>query len=141
MKKIVFILIIIVLIVISTVSFSVFKYNENIRLKENENREYEAYINKEITGAQVATLINKAIDSNRRNGIKLQDWKYVDNEENSIRIEVKFKELEKIISMETIFNNETENFVANYSGIKFKSIQINYHEKTQKISYIKFEQV
>lgn len=37
---------------------------------KNENSELEKYINKEIIGTDLATLISKAIDKNEKNGIQ-----------------------------------------------------------------------
>lgn len=37
---------------------------------KNENSEFEKYINKEIIGTDLATLISKAIDKNEKNGIQ-----------------------------------------------------------------------
>lgn len=140
MKKFVIVFLIIIILIISSVSFAYFKYKENIKIKKAINEQYESYISKEITGVEVATLINKAVDSNRKNIVEIKDGIYQDNGKDSIKIDIKFKDLEKTFPMETIYSNGVEEFILNYRYIKFKSIEVDYHEATQKISYIKLEQ-
>lgn len=122
MKKFVIVFLIIIVLIISSVSFAYFKYKENIKIKKAINEQYESYISKEITGVEVATLINKAVDSNRKNIVEMKDGIYQDNGKDSIKIDIKFKDLEKTFPMETIYSNGVEEFILNYRYIKFKSI-------------------
>lgn len=118
----------------------------NIRTEKTEikkeNMEYEKYIDKEISGTELATVIGKAIDSNKRNNIQKDDkGYYIDNGENSIKIDLKMTTINKTYPMEEIYNKEITNFVQNFNFISFKCISIEYHEKTGKISKLVFEEL
>lgn len=118
----------------------------NIRTEKTEikkeNMEYEKYIDKEISGTELATVIGKAIDSNKRNNIQKDDkGYYIDNGENSIKIDLKMITINKTYPMEEIYNKEITNFVQNFNSILFKCTSIEYHEKTGKISKLVFEEL
>ena len=52
---------------------------------------YEQYLEKEILGTDIATVINKAVDDNEKAFIKKDDEnRYIQNDTNSINIEVLF---------------------------------------------------
>ena len=54
------------------------------------NLEYEQYINSQIYGTDVATIIGKAIKQNEKNKVpKDEKGHYIDNGTNSIRIDLK----------------------------------------------------
>ena len=119
-------------------------YHHNIINAESNknNKEFEKYTKNVITGTDLITIINKAIDKNEFNGIpKDENSKYITNDTNSIKIEIKFLEKEDVITMESIYNLGIEEFIKHYSNKKFKCNQINYHNKTKNISYLKFEEV
>lgn len=142
MKKI-FIFIIIVLVVVAIVGFKYISYKNEYKIIQNENAEFEQYKDKEVYGLTVGTIINKAIDKNTKNKIeKDNDGNFIQNDENSIKVEVHMIEDDKNyeIQMEQIYNVGTEQFVQYYSNIKFKCSKIEYHEKTGRIKYILFEQ-
>ena len=142
MKKI-FIFTIIVLIVVAIVGFKYISYKNEYKIIQNENAEFEQYKDKEVYGLTVGTIINKAIDKNTKNKIeKDNDGNFIQNDENSIKVEVHMIEDDKNyeIQMEQIYNAGTEQFVQYYSNIKFKCSKIEYHEKTGRIKYILFEQ-
>lgn len=118
----------------------------NIRTEKTEikkeNMEYEKYIDKEISGTELATVIGKAIDSNKRNNIQKDDkGYYIDNGENSIKIDLKMITINKTYPMEEIYNKEITNFVQNFNSILFKCTSIEYHEKTGKVSKLVFEEL
>ena len=142
MKKI-FIFTIIVLVVVAIVGFKYISYKNEYKIIQNENAEFEQYKDKEVYGLTVGTIINKAIDKNTKNKIeKDNDGNFIQNDENSIKVEVHMIEDDKNyeIQMEQIYNVGTEQFVQYYSNIKFKCSKIEYHEKTGRIKYILFEQ-
>lgn len=118
----------------------------NIRIEKNEikreNLEYEQYINKEVFGTDVASLISKVINKNEKNNVQ-KDNKgyYINNNENSIKIDLKMTTLDKTYPMEEIYNNEITEFVKNFSSIKFKCTSIEYHKKSGKISKLIFEEL
>lgn len=107
-----------------------------------ENVEYEEYLNKEILGTDLASLISKVVDKNEKNNVQKDDnGYYIDNGENSVKIDLKMKTINKIYPMEEIYNNEMTAFVKNFNLINFKCTSIEYHEKTGRISKLIFEEL
>ena len=107
-----------------------------------ENAEFELYLNKEIYGIDIASIINKAVDKNIKNEIQKDDKDFfIQNDENSIEIEVYLTEGDDIYKMEQIYKQGTEQFVQFFIDAKFKSSKVEYHEKTGRIKYILFEQI
>jgi len=116
--------------------------NTTNRIVKEENSEYEYYLNRTVYGTEVTTLINKAINQNENNQIaKDEKGHYIENGEDSLKIEIKMITIEKTYPMEEIYNNDITKFVENFNLIKFKCTNIEYHEKTGKISKITFEQI
>ena len=106
------------------------------------NSQYEAYLNKQVLGTEVATLINKAIDQTQKNNIqKAEKGYYINNTKNSIKIDLKMTTIDKTYPMEEIYNKEITNFVQNFNLIEFKCINIEYHEDTGKVSKLVFEEL
>ena len=122
--------------------YGVYQKNENTAQIGVDNKTYESYENKEVLGTDIISIINKATDSNEKNDIKIgEDGNYIDNGKNSIRIEIKFLELDKVITMERINNVGIEKFWSNYGALSFKCTKIEYHEKTHRVKYMYFEEV
>ena len=141
MKKIAIFLLIIIGIV-STISYLYLNSINNQRIAQKENIKFEIYKDEEITGAEVTTLINKAINSNQQNEIeKDKKGRYVDNATNSINIDIKFIDDDVTYNIEKIYNNGMDKFLTYYRDIKFKCVDVQYHDKTQKIKYMLFEQI
>ena len=141
MKKIAIFLLIIIGIV-STISYLYLNSINNQRIAQKENIKFEIYKDEEITGAEVTTLINKAINSNQQNEIeKDKKGRYIDNETNSINIDIKFIDDDVTYNIEKIYNNGMDKFLTCYRDIKFKCVDVQYHDKTQKIKYMLFEQI
>ena len=142
MKKIIICILSIFLIIICIVVYGVYQKNENTAQIGVDNKTYESYDNKEVLGTDIISIINKATDSNKKNDIKIgEDGNYIDNGKNSIRIEIKFLELDKVITMERINNVGIEKFWSNYGALSFKCTKIEYHEKTHRVKYMYFEEV
>lgn len=141
MKKIAIFLLIIIGIV-STVSYVYLNNVANYNNAQKENLKFEVYKNQEIYGTEVSTLINRAIDSNKKNKIeKDKNGKYIQNDINSINIDIKFTDDDVTYNMERIYNSGMTTFLAYYSEIRFKCIDIQYHKTTNKVKYILFEQI
>ena len=141
MKKIAIFLLIIIDIV-STISYLYLNSINNQRIAQKENIKFEIYKDEEITGAEVTTLINKAINSNQQNEVeKDKKGRYVDNATNSINIDIKFIDDDVTYNIEKIYNNGMDKFLTYYRDIKFKCVDVQYHDKTQKIKYMLFEQI
>ena len=142
MKKIIICILSIFLIIICIVGYSVYSKNENTAQISVDNKTYESYYNKEVLGTDIISIINKATDSNKKNDIKIgKDGNYIDNGKNSIRIEIKFLELDKVITMERINNVGIEKFWSNYGALSFKCTKIEYHDKTHRVKYMYFEEI
>lgn len=142
MKKIIICILSIFLIIICIVVYGVYQKNENTAQIGVDNKTYESYENKEVLGTDIISIINKATDSNKKNDIKIgEDGNYIDNGKISIRIEIKFLELDKVITMERINNVGIEKFWSNYGALSFKCTKIEYHEKTHRVKYMYFEEV
>lgn len=142
MKKIVIFILLIMLTIVAIIGANVYNYN----IKKNEairnNKKYESFYNVEILGTDLASLINKIEDSNVKNNVeKDENGKYIDNKENSIKLEVKFLETEKIIQLEIIKKLGMIQFIKNFGTMSFKCTKIEYHQKTGKIKYMFFEQM
>lgn len=141
MKKIL-IFLAIVLIVVAVVIVRYFSYDAKYKVIGKQNAEYEQYKDKEIYGLDVATLINKATDENTKNRIKKDDnGIFIQNEKDSIEIEIYIQDNETTYKMEQFYNSGTEKFVQYYGNIKFKCSKIEYHKETGKIKYMFFEQL
>lgn len=142
MKKLLIILLILLIIIIFSVYALVINNKTRITNLKNYNREYEEYLDKTIYGTELATLINKVTNLNENNKIEKNDKKhYIDNGENSIKIEIKMLLTEKTYPMEEFYNTNTAEFVKHFNLEKFKCVKIQYHNKTGKISKMLFEQI
>lgn len=142
MKKYILIIITIVLIIVAIISYKVYTYNTMQKNLANNNKTYSVFYEKNVLGTDVATLINKAIDNNKKNSIeKNENGTYINNNKNSINIDIKFKDLDEPIPMEKIDSLDSIRFVQNFGGFSFKCTKIEYHEKTGNIKYMYFEQV
>ena len=142
MKKYVLIIITIVLAIVAVVAYKIYDYKVTQNEANNNNKSYNSFYGQEVLGTDVATLINKAIDSNEKNSVeKAEDGTYIDNGTNSINIDIKFKDLEETISMERIDELDSVRFVQNFGGFNFKCTKIEYHDKTGNVKYMYFEQM
>lgn len=141
MKKIV-LFFVIVIFIISTFTYFYLNQVANYNIAKRENSKFRIFENEEISGLDLATIINKALNENVKNEVKKEDdGKYIDNKNNSINIDIEFLDDDIIYNIEKISAGGIENFVKYYSEIIFKCMEIKYHEQTKKISYMKFEQI
>lgn len=142
MKRNIIILLIFAIVIFIIISYNYYEYKANIEKVAEYNKEYEQYLEKEIYGADIATLINKAVNQNEKNSVAKDEQNYfIENGENSIKIDIHILENDTIYNMERINKKPIEDFVKNFNTIKFKCIKKEYHEDTQKIKYILFEQI
>ena len=135
-----------ILIIIGSIIAVVFisnNYKQTAEIK-NINKQYEEYLNKELFGTDVTTIMNKAMNSNEKNEIK-KDEKgfFIENDTNSIKVEiVMLNEEEKVTyQMETIEKVGINQFINNFNLINFKCSNIEYHDKTKMVKKIVFEQL
>ena len=115
--------------------------SRNMELSE-VNAEYEFYLNKEIYGTELATLINKAIDNNKRREVEIdENGCYTDNGIDSILISISIIGSDEKFPMEKIFSLGTEQFVALFNSGVFVSDSVTYHKNTGRIATISFKQI
>ena len=141
MKKFVIFLVIVVAIVCA-ISYMYLNFIANRNTAITENMPYETYLNREIFGSDLASVINRAINDNNKNNVE-KDEKgiYIANNTNSIKIQVKITDNDTTYDMETFYNSGMDNFIKYYNQIKFKCTNVEYHEATNKIKYMLFEQI
>lgn len=136
------ILLSIVVIIIGIVAFNYMNYQRQYNDIKKYNLEFEQNYQKEIYGRDLTTIINKVINNNEQNNVEIsQEKKYINNDINSINIEIKITDTNQIYSMEALYNGGIEKFVEYYGNIQFKCTKIEYHQKTGKVSYLYFEQI
>ena len=142
MKKNLSTLIIFFLIIVAIISY-LFINMINIKNQSNLlNKEFEDKCESTIVGSAVMTTINKAINYNEKNSVeKNKKGIYIENNTNSIKIDIKFLESDKVFPMEAIASLGSEEFVKNYNSRTFKCIKKEYHELTNQIKYMYFEEV
>lgn len=141
MKKFVIFLIFVV-IIICAISYCYITYNANYKIAKKQNMLFEEYLGKEIYGADLVTVMNRAMDSNAKNEVqKNKNGTYQDNEKNSISIKIKMLDNEKIYPMEAFYQEGIETFIQYYNKIKFKCMDLQYHENTHKVKSLYFEQI
>lgn len=142
MKRSLLIILATFFIVICIICVIVINWQANQNEIIKENAKYEEYLNKEITGTELATIINKAVDNNEKNNVQKDErGYYINNNNNSIKIDLKMTTVNKTYPMEEIYNNEIATFVQNFNTIKFKCTSIEYHSKTKKVSKLVFEEL
>lgn len=131
----------IIIIIISGISYIYLNYKASYNTSKKANLEFEQYLNQEVMGTDLASVINRAIDNNVRNNVE-KDNKgiYQNNGSNSINIEIKIIDDDNIYNMEKLYNAGIQNFVRYYGDIKFECIKIDYHQESNKVKYMLFEQ-
>ena len=116
------------------------KKNEIIDLKRY-NGSYEKYVDKEILGIDLASLINQVVNENEKNDVqKNQNGYYIDNGIDSIKIDLKMITIDQTFEMEDIHNSKISNFVKFFNSIKFKCTDILYHDNG-RVSKLIFEEL
>lgn len=142
MKKNLVILLGIFLCIVVILTYTYYNYKKVTILSDKANKEYEIATENTIVGSNLMSIINKAINQNEKNGVQKDEQnRYIENKENSIKIEIKFLESDKTFSMEAIASLGSEQFVKNYSSMNFKCTKKEYHQKTNNIKYMLFEQI
>ena len=132
----------IIVIAIVAISYKMIEYQKRQEEIKKANEFYEDYLDREITGTALLTIMNKAVDNNEKNSVeKDKNEKYINNENNSINIDIKMLDRNRTLNMEKILKKEMNDFVTYYGDITFKCTKIEYHEKTSKIKYMLFEQI
>lgn len=142
MKK-AFVVLIVFLIVIAIMVTIVLKAKQDDEKSlKLINYEYEQYLEKQIYGTDVATIINKAIDNNENYKIqKDESGFYINDNKYCIKIELNMITIEKTYQMEQIVKAGLTEFIKNFNIVAFECTSIQYHEETGRISKIIFTQL
>lgn len=146
MKKNIVIISLILLIIIIICFVGITFNSKTSRIVKQQNKEYEQYLNSEIYGTDVVTLINKAISSNENNNVQKDEKEnYINNNQNSIQIDLVMitdeeKQETTTYKMEAISKVGITEFIKNFNTAKFKCTKKEYHAETGKIAYIEISQ-
>lgn len=141
MKKLAIFFLIIVIVVVG-ISYMYLQYKSHYYTAQRENKQFESYDGKEIYGTEITTIINKAMDYNQNNQVQKDNkGNFVNNDNNSIHINIKMLDNEKTYTMETLYNGGMDKFVQYYGEILFKCTKLEYHKATNKVKYMLFEQI
>ena len=141
MKKIA-IFFFIIIVIVCMMSYLYLNYTSKYNRAKNENKKFEEYYEKEIYGYDLATVINMAVDTNQTNKIeKDEKEKYIENNNNSIKIDIKILDTDETYDMEYLYSGGMDKFVQYYGEIKFKCTKIEYHKTTNRVKYMLFEQI
>lgn len=142
MKRIICIILVIVICIVISIAYAYSGYKKEYNEVQNFNSNFSQYIDKEFYGNELATIINRAIDNNEKNKIlKDSNGRYIEDEMYSIKVDIYITDNETTYSMETINLGGISNFVSYYSDVKFKCTKVEYHKKTNRISYLYIEQI
>lgn len=140
MKKTIIFIICVVIIILSVFGNKYLNYREEKSLIKKENLEYETYLNKEVSGRDLTTAINRAVNSNEKNKVsKDENGLYTNNDINSVSIEIKISDNDQTYKMETLYNGGMVTFIQYYGDISFECKKIDYNSKG-RVSYMLFEQ-
>lgn len=141
MKKLALIFLIGIIVIVG-IAYMYLNYKANYYEAKRENNQFESYLNQEFYGADVVTLINKAYDNNLTNQVeKDKERKFVENDNNSIKIDIKMTDTDTVYDMETLYAGGMDTFVKYYNTIKFKCSKLEYHNSTGKVKYLYIEQI
>lgn len=141
MKKIfVFILTLLIFLIILVYAYVTSLKREQSIIKQF-NMDYEVYLDKQIIGAEVTSLINKIINNNEKNKVsKDENGFYIENDKNSILMQIKITDNDTIYRIESFYNSGMVDFIKYYDSISFECKQIKYNS-LGKVNYLLFEQI
>ena len=132
MKKTIIIIVCIVIVILSIFGNKYLNYKDEKRQINEENLEYETYLNKEVSGRDLTTAVNRAVDNNEKGF-------YIGNDINSVIIEIKISDNDTTYKMETLYNGGMPTFIQYYGDISFECTKIEYN-KSGRVSFMIFEQ-
>lgn len=141
MKK--YIILLVTAIIIACIAVYVrFQFKVNKSMVNFENNPYTSVLNKELSSAELATLINKAMNKNEDNKVvRDENGYFIENDENSIKIDVHFIIDDTTLKAEQIEKSDLNMFITAYATAKFKCTNIEYHNKTKLVKYLYIEEL
>jgi len=108
----------------------------NTRIKANDikifNEQFEVFNKNRLTGADVSSAINKAINNNK---------KYEQNKEYLVDINIRIIDYgeETIVDMEKIYSLGIDNFIKYYGRYEFNCTKVEYNKENGRISTLNFQ--
>lgn len=142
MKKTIIILICIFIAII----ISLYTYYQStqsaLQSVKKFNYQFEQYFDKEIYGADVVTIMSKAIDNNNQYNIaRNEENKFIEDNKYCLKVMIKFKDVDKIFDMESIEKAGIEGFMQNFAKSTFKIIEYDYNDESSRIGRIVIEEI
>ena len=146
MRKIL-ILVIISVITITSIVFVKFAEYSKMKTEVNKiNKEYLAYQNSNIQINTIVSLMNKAIEQNKKNNISQnEDKTFNENDTNSIKLYIETKssdgkQMVKIPMENLILNDKigVEKVEYAFSDLLFETKDVEYHKKTGQVKQVVF---
>lgn len=132
MKKI-FIFLAIIVVILCVILYQYNSYQRAQNAINSENSEYEQYLDKEIYGIDIASLINKSTDKNEKNSVSKDDKGYfIQNDENSIEIEIYIKDSDTTYKMEQIYKQRSRTICTILLNDKLKVLKLNIMKKQKE---------
>lgn len=111
MKKIIIWIFIVFLVIIVSFWMWYHKNLQNLRSIKSFNSEFEIFLEREITGVDLTTVMNRAIENNHQYEVpKNEDGTYQNDGKNSIEIMIKPTEERKILSNGSFRKSGNERF-------------------------------
>lgn len=148
MKKSIICILIIIGLILAVVVIKISNGNKQLNEVSSYNAEFEQYKDKTLYGADVLTIINKAIEINKKNNIeKNEDGHYIENDTNSIKVDItllstdtkgQIHELE--YPMEVLEKSGLDTFIDSFSITPFECTGIKYNN-AGKVSKIQVKQL
>lgn len=148
MKKTIFFIIMILVLIIVIIIAGISNNKSKERERQAFNVQFESFVGKTMYGADVLTIINKAIDNNTEYDIKKdEEGFYIEDNEHSLRVELillsknnEGKLEEKIHQMETLEKVGLNGFISNFGLTSFECSNIEYN-KQKRVSKIIVKQL
>lgn len=146
MKKSLIVISLILLTIIIICSAIITGKSKVSKLTLKQNSEFEQYLEDNIYGTDVVSLINKAMSYNQTNNVQTDEKDfYINNNQNSIQIDLVMitnseKQETTTYKMEAISKVGITEFIKNFNTVEFKCTKKEYHSQTGKLSYIEITQ-
>ena len=141
MKKTLVILGISFIIIITILSIILINTKSSNSLLRKENGEYEYYIGRTIYGTDITTVINKAMNTNKKFEVpKDENGFYITDGKCSMKVYLEMIGREEVFAMEKIDALGSSQFAELFNTSQFEAKEVKYHENTGRIAEITFIQ-
>lgn len=148
MKKILISILIVFILIIIVVTLNISNNVTKLNTISSFNKGFENYKDKTLYGADVLTIINKAIDNNEENNIQRdQEGYFVEDDNYSIKVDLILLSTDKeeniketIHPMEKLEKVGLDGFISSFSITRFEFTDIKYNSNG-RISKITLKQM